>query len=204
MDFTSFKKHHDVSRETFDKIAFFVDLLISWNSKINLMSHQDLEHIWSRHILDASQLLSFIKDGQKICDIGSGNGIPAMILAIILDNNKFILVETRKKRAVFLVQAATELKLKNVVVLNERIENSIIEADILTARAFSDISTMLNLTSNIIIKDKFLLLKGKDVLNECFEAKKNWDFDYKITPSVTAAESFIIEIFNRRRKTAAV
>ncbi len=170
----------------------YVDLLIKWNKVINLISHNTLDEIWERHILDCQQLIKFIDPEDMVVDIGSGAGLPGIVLSMSGVKN-VTLVESDKRKAAFLLQAS-RLSPNKVTVINKRIEDLEIECDILTARAFASINDILRLSSKIFTKKKILLLKGERVETELIEASKNWEFDYKLHSSETDSSGWIVEL----------
>jgi 16S rRNA (guanine527-N7)-methyltransferase len=94
----------DVSRETFDRLVAFVDLLRVAATQQNLVAPSTLETIWERHILDSAQLLRWTTPGGSWADIGSGAGLPGLVIAI-LSSNPVTLIEPRRLRAEFLVSS---------------------------------------------------------------------------------------------------
>jgi len=193
MIYTEFLKYIPLEVAIFEKIEHYVSLLIKWNEKINLISKKDILEIWKRHILDSAQLFKLIPSNDTIIDIGSGNGMPAIILAI-LGVKKITLVETREKRSIFLQNIIASLNLKNAVVINDRIENLTLETDIITTRAFKDLSSTFWFCQNIKVHNKFLLLKGESIDSEILEAQEKWQFLYKKIPSITDPNSYMIEV----------
>ena len=181
-----------VSRETKEKLKEYERLLLQWNSKINLISKQDENKIWERHFIDSLQLFNYLNKDIHLVDIGSGGGFPGMILSIA-GVNKVTLIESDYKKTVFLLQIA-KLSSNEVNIINDRVENVRLVADVMTARAFTNIDNLLSLTNHIVIKDKILLLKGNSYNDELLAALKNWRFDYNLYNSITDKKSKIIEI----------
>lgn len=183
----------DISYETIEKLETFQKLVQKWNKAINLVSEADIQNLWKRHILDSLQLTQYI-DNKKIhiVDIGSGAGFPGIVLSIA-GIAKVTLIEADLRKCIFLEKAA-KISDNNVQIINQRIEETEINCDILVCRAFSSLNTIFNCTKNIFIQDKLLLLKGKNYLSEIEEAEKNWLFDCIINTSVTSKESKILEI----------
>lgn len=201
-DINLLKKHLDVSRETEQILENYVSLLLKWNKKINLISPKTENEIWSRHILDSAQLVKYIpSDAKNILDFGSGAGLPGIVLAI-LTRAKVLLVESDIKKCAFLQEAANLLPNKNIVIINDRIENiDVIESDIITARALASLSDLFSLTDNFIYKTKIcLFLKGENIVEEIKDVENNYQFDYKLYNSLTNPKSFIIEIKNFARR----
>lgn len=177
------------------KLEKYVELLKKWNKAYNLVGKSTLDNIYERHVLDAVQLVKYIdKDVKKILDFGSGAGIPAVMLAIILDNTKVFACERINKKCQFLNQVRRELSLDNLIVINQDVQEIAEEFDLITCRAVAEISDILNLTQNISAKN-YLLPKGKNYLFEIEKAKDfGYSFDYNISTSLVDSESVILRI----------
>ena len=113
---------NDEQSEQFQK---YIDLILTWNKRTNLVSRKDESKIIENHVLESlSLLVSFeIFPGAKIIDIGSGAGFPALPISLISLDANFLLVESRRKKALFLKEVVSQLKLENVTVIGERVEN---------------------------------------------------------------------------------
>lgn len=187
----------NISREIIATLRKYQQLVLSWNGKFNLISKNSIANFWLRHIIDSLQLLTYIKERDiTLVDIGSGAGLPGIVLSIA-GVKAVTLIEANAKKAAFLWQAS-KLSNNKVAVNNSRIENEQLSCDILTSRAFGDLSTIFEYTKNIQVKDKYLLLKSANYQQEFEMARRNWLFDYKIHPSITLNKSKIIEISNLR------
>lgn len=181
-----------VSHETLSALKEYVSILIKWNKKISLISNKDLENIWERHILDSAQLLKFIESDDHVVDVGSGAGLPGIILSLI-GIKHVTLIEADARKAAFLLQAST-LSKNRIEILNERVESLSLECDVLTSRGFASVKNTLDLCKHIAIKRKILLLKGAQVTKEIDEAKRFWNFRYDIKPSITHNNGCILEL----------
>jgi len=194
--FDEFKKHQNVSRETFLRLESYVELLKKWQEKINLVSKATLPVIWTRHILDSAQLIDYIDKDKKIMDLGSGAGLPGVVLSI-MGIEPITLIESDLRKATFLQEAirVTECKANVIAKRVEKLDAS--EVDIVTARAFAPTKTLLTLTQNLRSESTtLLLLKGRSVREELEEAKTEWEFEAKLHPSKVETESYIVEIRN--------
>lgn len=157
----------------------FLELLLKWNEKINLVSKSNTkEMMWDRHIEDSKSLIDFIDFEDVIVDVGSGAGFPGVVLSICGAKN-VILVESDERKAAFLLQAS-KISGNKIEILNQRVENLELKCDILTSRAFASIDDILNLCHNIEVRKKVLLLKGNSVMMEIEDALKNWHFKYQM------------------------
>lgn len=138
---SNFAEYFDVSRETMDRLGAYASLLEKWNPKINLVSSSTLANTWHRHLADSAQLWALAPEGAKSwMDIGSGAGFPGLVIAAIaaekLPDLAVTLVESDRRKSVFLKTVAREMGV-TVNVITERIE--MLEpqnADILSARAW--------------------------------------------------------------------
>lgn len=158
---------HHVSRETSDKLMHYVMLLTKWQKSINLVSHKTIGEVWQRHILDSAQLVNYLpKEPIRILDLGSGAGLPAVILAILTDH-EIELVESDTRKCAFLQTALRETG-SRAVIHNERLETlEPRHADIITARAFAPLDRMLSWTEKQHQDGQvFWLLKGRGVNEE--------------------------------------
>lgn len=182
----------DISRELIEN---YKNLILKWNDKINLISTHTVKDFSSRHVLEALQLLKFIENKDiRLIDIGSGAGLPGIILSIA-GIKTVTLVEANIKKATFLLEAASTLPNK-VEVINERSEKLRLECDILTARALSSLSNLFKMTKNIKVKNKLLLFKGSKYLEELKITQQKWSFDYVIHDNITCKFGKILEIKN--------
>jgi 16S rRNA (guanine527-N7)-methyltransferase len=184
-----------VSRGTKDKLIQYVDLIRLWNERMNLVSRESLEHIWTRHILDSAQLIDHIPEpAQTITDLGSGAGFPGIVLAI-LQARKVHLVESVGKKANFLRHAATELSL-NAEVHQARIEDiKNLKADVVTARALKALPELLGLAKALThVQTVCLFLKGQRADEELTEAQKYWTFVFEKIPSISDPSGALLKI----------
>ena len=193
------KINYNVSRETIDKIDHYVECLLDWQKKFNLIGKSTIENVWERHVLDSIQLLKLLpKNYTTLMDVGTGAGLPGFILAICEGEEKDIyLVDSNKKKCSFLEYVAHECDVR-VSILPERIENINIGAtkiDIITARAFSSIDNIFRLTKPYIHgKSKYLLQKGINAKTELTNSKISSQLNVKYVSSVTNKDAFILDI----------
>lgn len=193
----------DVSRESRARLEGFVDLLAAWQRRINLIGPATLEDIWQRHIADALQLLPWIdSDVQRILDLGSGGGIPGLVIAIALMEERPVtvhLVESTGKKAAFLRQAA-QLTGAPAVVHDCRIEDlakaeRIGHVDLVTARALAPLPKLLRLASPWLEAGAYgLFHKGQDVDDELTESANSWRIAWAKHPSATDSRGCILEV----------
>ena len=177
----------------------FSNLVLKWQKSVNLISPSTIGQIWERHILDSAQLYPYIPSGAKILvDIGSGAGFPGIIIAILnkyLNGNleKIILVESDKKKCIFLMESVRILDLQ-VEIINDRVEKiDNISCDVLTARALADVATLLKWSEKIVSRETIcLFLKGVSVKSELTGLSDQ--FDVQLFPSKIDPSGFILKI----------
>ena len=144
----------NVSRETFPEFEAYCDLLKRENSKINLISKSTEKDIRKRHIVDCAQTIDFIDENYDICtDIGSGSGLPGIVLAIIMKikkpNMKFNLYEKSFRKCEFLSDVKEKLNLNAEVIQKDIFREKNIETDLIIARAFKPLPIILDLAKKI-------------------------------------------------------
>ena len=195
----------NVSRETFPALEEFRSLLLSENKKINLISKSTEKDSIKRHIIDSAQIIDIIDKNTKTClDIGSGSGLPGVVLAIILKKKgskiKFKLYEKSMKKSNFLKKMIKRFELNAEVMQKNIFEERELEADIIVARAFKPLQTILELINKNFFHYNSLILflgkSGRDKINECL---KSWKFDYEIIKSLTDINSVIVKLNNLRK-----
>ena len=189
-----------------EQLTKFVDLLIKWQAKVNLISNSTKDEIWNRHIKDSLQLARCIpKNTTSIIDLGSGGGLPAIPLAVETKLPVYM-VESDRKKCLFLQESIRLLELKTSKVINSRIESVALNLGqgelthcTITARALADLNKLFEyiktlLENNKITSYTLILPKGKSVESEILEAKKYWDFSYEKFNSDTSNEASILVI----------
>lgn len=184
-----------VSRET--QLQAYAALLRKWNSAINLIAPSTIDHVESRHIADSLQLaqLSFGAEGRWV-DLGSGGGLPGMVVAIARPDLAVELVESDQRKAAFLRNCIRNLSLPNVTVLCKRIEElDRLDAMNISARALAPLpQLMAYVGQHLAPQGTGWLMKGRNWQKEVAEARKNWLFDLKTHPSRTEPDAAILEI----------
>ncbi len=195
----------NVSRETMERLELYHALLLKWTARINLVSSGDKSHIWTRHIADSVQLSRFVDDtGPHWLDLGSGGGLPGLVLAILHHETRptarHTLVESDSRKAAFLLTAASNLQLDVAVhaVRSERLEPQ--GADVVTARAFAPLDRLLEeIHRHIAPGGMALLPKGRTVDSEIASAASRWRFQHELLPSATDPKSSILRLWNLSR-----
>ena len=184
----------DVSRETFDRIALFVDLLTKGAGQQSLIAPSTLENVWERHVLDSAQLVRFEPfAGASWADIGSGAGLPGLIVALLVKGT-ITLIEPRRLRAEFLSDAVSKLDLADRVTIDcakvERVQGKF---DVITARAVAALDRLLAITEHLSKSETvWVLPKGKNAQTELAQAQVNWHCKVRVEQSCTDPESQIL------------
>ncbi|MFZ4124861.1 MAG: 16S rRNA (guanine(527)-N(7))-methyltransferase RsmG [Rickettsiales bacterium] len=187
-----------VSRETLKK---YVQLLLKWNQKINLIGPSTESEIWERHIQDSLQIVPLIpKDAISIVDLGSGAGLPGLVVASQL-SIPITLIERDQRKCAFLAEAVRICGFSHVTLSNSDARNSQAKYTVIIARALASIDELFALCEGMIMENSICLFpKGKTYANEIAEAQGNWDFDYQVTPSLTQSDAVILTISKIKRK----
>lgn len=189
----------DVSRETQLVLEDFTACLLKWTQKINLIGKASEGDVWDRHILDSLQLYALAGEGNHWVDLGSGGGLPGLVIAILAkeqhEHRRVTLVESDQRKCAFLREMTNRYKLK-VQVLNARIEAvPPLNADVLSARALTALPALLDYTHlHRSPSGVALFPKGAKHLEEIAEAQKTWQFEPVVHPSRTASEGVIVEV----------
>lgn len=189
------RAHLPVSRETVGRLQIYVDLLQKWQKAVNLVGPSTVEEVWTRHILDSAQLLAYIpQQAKSLLDIGTGAGLPGLILAI-MGVEQVHLMESDAKKVSFLREAARLTK-TNVTLHHGRIETlQPFPVDVVTARALASVDGLLDYTRPYRQADSVcLFLKGRGVEQELRQAATRWKMIVNQFPSVTADEGVILKL----------
>lgn len=185
----------DVSRETWALLERYVTTLLSAADEQNLIADSTKPHIWARHIVDSAQLLTHAgdDDGRDWIDLGSGAGLPGIVIACLVDR-PLMMVESRRKRIDFLNDVIADLNLGNARVFGGRVETvPATKAAVISARAYAPLPKLFS--SALHLSDKktvWVLPKGRNAQNELEAARPAWQGVFHVEPSVTDADSALI------------
>ena len=161
----------------FTQLSKFADILAQDGVRLGLIGPREVERIWDRHILNCAALTELIEDGQSIIDIGSGAGLPGIVLAILKPNSKVTLIEPMQRRTDFLTQVKNDLGLTNVEILRGRAEGQKVTAQIVTSRAVAPLDKLLDWSWPLVQKGgKVLAIKGEKAQEELENAQKGISF----------------------------
>jgi len=186
-----------------EKIDFFINSIINYNKHTNLIGKSTLENIWDRHILDCLQLTKRIKNKKlKIVDLGTGAGLPGVLLSI-LDYQKILMIDSVKKKTDFVQKIIKELSL-SAKIQNKRIEKApISQHDIVISRALAPLIKLLTYARMYSNKNTTsLFLKGRNVNNEINLAMKEFFFEFEKIESLSTGDGCILQIKNIKAKNA--
>ena len=201
-------RDQNVPRETFMQFESFIAMLQKRNEEINIISKETArnEVIRERHIVDCLQIIDFIDlSSNIITDIGSGGGMPGIIISIMIKNSKnpikVNLYEKSHHKSSFLRKVSRELKLNTEVIQENIFEAQNLESGTIMARAFKPLPVVLDLVYENFNSYKNLILfmgrNGEKVLEDTLE---NWDFDFEKKNSITSDDSFLLNIKNIKKK----
>ena len=198
----------NVSRETCNELECLISMIQEKNKEINIISKKTDEKwvIRERHILDSAQIIDFVDlNSNTTCDLGTGGGMPGLIVAIamkkIKNTMKIDLYEKSHNKCIFLKEVSKKLNLNTEIIHKDIFTVKNIETGTIMSRAFKPMPVILNLVRENFKKYKniifFMGSSGKKILNETL---KEWDLDYEVKKSLTNDESFILNIQKIRKK----
>tara|TARA_B100002052_G_scaffold231495_1_gene214297 strand:+ start:1662 stop:2297 length:636 start_codon:yes stop_codon:yes gene_type:complete len=196
----------NVSRETFPDLEEFRQIIIQKNRSINLISKQSEQVSKERHIIDSAQIIDFIDLNLPICtDIGSGSGLPGIVLAIIMKHKKsemkFKLYEKSYHKSNFLKEVSNKFNLNVEVLQKDIFEQKNLSSDIIVARAFKPLPIILNLIyGNFKFFKEVILFLGKNAKEMLRDVLKEWEFEYQEKKSITSDDSIILKISKLKKR----
>lgn len=198
------KLRANVSRETFERLEGFAALLREENQRQNLVARSTLDAIWDRHILDSAQLVRFApRPDSSWLDIGSGAGLPGVVIAILVDG-PVTMVEPRKLRVGFLERCIGELGLANASVRCAKVEAMGGTYDLITARAVAPAARLFAMSMHLSHGEtKWVLPKGRNAKSELDEARRTWQGAFRLETSLTDPGSSILLATGVRRRSGA-
>src|SRR6478609_5646689 len=200
-----------VSRETESRLDRYLDLLVEWQAKTNLVAPSTLPNLWTRHVADSLQLLSLAPSSKIWADLGSGGGFPGVVLACALTETPGVnvhLVERNAKKAAFLREAirvtaaAGTVHLAGIGDIVDRIGSRV---DCVTARALAPLHQLIGFAEPLVVGKgaKALFLKGQDVEAELTEATKYWNIKPRLHSSRTGGHGWIVELDRIERRNSS-
>jgi 16S rRNA (guanine527-N7)-methyltransferase len=200
--------HLDVSRETLLDFENYISMIVKKNKKINLIGEKTASKkaIIERHIIDSAQIIDFVDlNCNSTTDLGSGAGMPGIIVAIILKNMKnnmnVNLYEKSYHKSYFLKEVSEKLKLNTKIFQKNIFEIKNLETGTIMSRAFKPMPVVLDLVYENFSKFKnIIFFMGKSGKNVFENSKKNWVLEYTEKKSLTNEDSFLINIKKIKKK----
>lgn len=174
----------DVSPAQQDKLMNYLALMFKWNAVYNLTSLRDPMQMVTHHLLDSLAAVPAFAAAQNVLDVGSGGGLPGIVLAIVRPDMKVSMIDTVHKKTAFLTQVKAELGLANVTVYTARVEQLQVsdKFDVITSRAFADLSDFVNWSSHLLADGgRYIALKGVAPKDEQERLPAEWKVD-KVEP----------------------
>ena len=197
----------NVSRETLIELELYKNSIISKNQSLNLISKSTEKCINTRHIEDSAQSIDFInKNDIKICtDLGSGAGLPGIVLGILMKSKKpmfkLIFYEKSYHKSIFLKEMTKKFNLNSEVHRKNIFDERNLTTDVIISRAFKPLPIIFQIAKTNFKNFKYIILflgkSGKKILDDALEF---WKFDYEEKKSLTNTESMIVKISNLKKK----
>ncbi|WP_440921116.1 16S rRNA (guanine(527)-N(7))-methyltransferase RsmG [Candidatus Pelagibacter sp.] len=198
----------EVSRETCNELESLISMIQKKNKEINIISRKNSDQgaIRQRHIIDSAQIIDFVDlNINTTSDLGSGGGIPGLIIAILMkklkNSMKIKLYEKSHHKCVFLKDVSEKLELNTEIIQKDIFKLRDIETGTIMSRAFKPMPIILDLVQKNFRKYKNIILfmgkSGRKILNETL---KIWDLDYEEKKSLTNKDSFLLNIKNMEKK----
>tara|TARA_Y100000992_G_scaffold223823_1_gene155724 strand:- start:195 stop:842 length:648 start_codon:yes stop_codon:yes gene_type:complete len=198
----------NVSRETCTDFETLISMINEKNKEINIISKKEDEKdsIRERHIVDSAQIIDFVDlNSNTTSDLGTGGGMPGLIVAIIMkklkNNMKINLYEKSYHKCVFLKEVSKKLNLNTEIIHKDLFKVKNIETGTIMSRAFKPMPIILNLVNENFKKYKniifFMGKSGRKILNDVL---KEWELDYEEKKSLTNEDSFILNIKKIKKK----
>ena len=197
-----------VSRETCSELESLISMIKQKNDQINIISKKtaEIKEIRQRHIMDSAQIIDFIDlNSNTTCDLGTGGGMPGLVIAIVMksmkNSLKINLYEKSHHKCAFLRDVSKKLNLNTEIIQKDIFTLKNIKTGTIISRAFKPMPIILELVNeNFKQFNNLILFMGKSGRKILGETLKIWDLDYKEKKSITNADSFIINIKKIKKK----
>ena len=196
----------NVSRETLGELEDYSESILNANKKINLISSSTEKSINTRHIYDSAQTIDFIdKKDINICtDLGSGAGLPSIVLGILMKSKKrgfkLIFYEKSYHKSNFLKEMAKKFKLEAEVYQKNIFEEKNLVTDVIICRAFKPLPVIFDIATKNFKNFKYIVMylgkSGKKILKN---VSTKWKFDLEEMKSLTSDESSVVKISNLKK-----
>jgi 16S rRNA (guanine527-N7)-methyltransferase len=158
-----------VSAAQQEQLMDYLGLMFKWNAVYNLTSLRDPQQMVTHHLLDSLAAVPAFQDAKNVLDVGSGGGLPGIVLAIVRPDMKVSMIDTVHKKTAFLTQVKAQLGLANVTVYTMRVEQLQVgdKFDVITSRAFADLSDFVNWSGHLLAEGgRYIALKGTAPMDE--------------------------------------
>jgi 16S rRNA (guanine527-N7)-methyltransferase len=198
----------NVSRETYLDFEFFISMIIEKNKKINIISQETAKNrvIRDRHIVDSAQIIDYVDlNSNTTTDLGTGGGMPGIIIAIILKNMKkdmkVHLYEKSHHKSAFLREVSRKLKLKTEIFQENIFDLKKLKTGTIMSRAFKPMPVILDLVyENFLSYKNLIFFMGKNGKKVFENSLKDWDLEYTEKKSLTNVDSFLLNIKKIKKK----
>ena len=202
----------NVSRETFLDFEIFLSMILEKNKKINIISQETAKNdiVRARHIIDSAQIIDFINFNQNTTvDLGSGGGMPGIVIAIILKNMKndmkVHLYEKSYHKSLFLKDVSRKLELNTEIFQENIFDLKKLETGTIMSRAFKPMPVILDLVyENFLQYTNLIFFMGKNGKKVFENSLKNWDLEYTQKKSLTNEDSFLLNIKKIKKKSKKI
>jgi len=202
----------NVSRETFLDFEIFLSMILEKNKKINIISQETAKNevVRARHIIDSAQIIDFINFNQNTTvDLGSGGGMPGIVIAIILknmkNNMKVHLYEKSYHKSLFLKDVSRKLELNTEIFQENIFDLKKLETGTIMSRAFKPMPVILDLVyENFLQYTNLIFFMGKNGKKVFENSLKNWDLEYTQKKSLTNEDSFLLNIKKIKKKSKKI
>lgn len=185
----------NLTTEQVEQLIGYKNLLQKWNKVFSLTAIVDDCGIIKTHILDGLASAKYFADSHNVLDVGSGMGVPAVILAILFPELKVVALDSNSKKTAFLLQVKIELKLANLQVVTKRVEQYNNQFDVITSRAFASMGLFVHLTQHLLGDGgQYLALKGEKAHSE-LESLHDWNSEIiELHVPYLDAQRFLIKL----------
>ena len=191
-------KNLNFNHDKLQKIELFVNEVLNYNKKYNLISKNSEKDIWYRHVLDSAQLIKYIdsKKFNSLSDLGTGAGFPGIMLSIFYSDILTFHVKLYEKSKVkinFIRSVIEKLGLNNIDIYDNDYQSYVLDTDYIVCRAFKKLPEILRISRETVKKPhKLIVMMGKSAQDELNKASKDIIYKYKLVPSITNKDSKIL------------